>query len=291
MFSHILLAIDTPEGMANAARLAIDLAARLGATLSVLHVVTDDVAVPAVSAEARATAPPNIEFDALRDMARASGVACGCERVSDGTPARAIDAYAVANGCDLIVLGTHERGGLKRAILGSQVDKLLRRSHVPVLVCPQQGDFAIHRVLVLVDDSDASRHAVDVCMELASILGSHVYALLVLSPLPSVNLLADYLQGNIHFRHLTGRAERLLEGIRAQAKSAGVAVSTEYTFDRRPDTVVTARACTHRCDLVVLPRHGHAPHHTLFHDLTELCAMAAETPVLVCPQPVDQPVA
>ena len=290
MFSHILLAIDAFEASTNAIRIAIDLAARLGAKLSVLHVVVRTPTATHAPAGGTAGKEQVVEFDALRTMADARGVDCACTRVSDATPARAIDAYATANGCDLVVIGTHGRGGLKRMILGSQADKLLRLSRIPVLVCPQRGELATHHILVLVDESDASHYAVDVCMDLATLLGSHVYALCVISPLPSVNLLADYLEGNIHFKHLTADAERLLEGIRRQAKASGVAVSTEYTFDRRPDTVVTARACTHSCDLVVLPRHGRAPHHTLFHDLTEICAMTAETPVLVCPQPVDQPV-
>ena len=257
MFSHILLAIDAFEASTNAIRIAIDLAARLGAKLSVLHVVVRTPTATHAPAGGTAGKEQVVEFDALRTMADARGVDCACTRVSDATPARAIDAYATANGCDLVVIGTHGRGGLKRMILGSQADKLLRLSRIPVLVCPQRGELATHHILVLVDESDASHYAVDVCMDLATLLGSHVYALCVISPLPSVNLLADYLEGNIHFKHLTADAERLLEGIRRQAKASGVAVSTEYTFDRRPDTVVTARACTHSCDLVVPVSYTH----------------------------------
>lgn len=84
------------------------------------------------------------------------------------------------------------------------------------------------RILVLVDGSDASDRATQLCMDTAATLGSHVYPLSVISPLPSVNLLADYIEGNIRFTRVTSRAQALLDAAKRAAHEAGVEVSTEY---------------------------------------------------------------
>jgi nucleotide-binding universal stress UspA family protein len=49
----------------------------------------------------------------------------------------AIEAVAEEIGADLIVIGSHGRSGLDRALLGSVADRVLRRSTVPVLVVPK----------------------------------------------------------------------------------------------------------------------------------------------------------
>jgi nucleotide-binding universal stress UspA family protein len=48
--------------------------------------------------------------------------------------ADAIVAQAQESGCDLIVIGTHGRRGLSRALLGSDAERVLRHSTVPVLL-------------------------------------------------------------------------------------------------------------------------------------------------------------
>jgi nucleotide-binding universal stress UspA family protein len=50
------------------------------------------------------------------------------------SPAVAITDAAIDLGCDLIVMGSHGRSGIKKLILGSQADKALQLSKVPVLV-------------------------------------------------------------------------------------------------------------------------------------------------------------
>lgn len=55
-------------------------------------------------------------------------------------PATAILHYADRNPIDLIALATHGRGGLKRALLGSVADKVVRGAHVPVLLVRAADD-------------------------------------------------------------------------------------------------------------------------------------------------------
>ncbi|MCL9816217.1 universal stress protein [Natronocalculus amylovorans] len=53
--------------------------------------------------------------------------------VVDGAPSKQIVKYAEREGCDLIVMGTHGRGGIDRLLLGSVAEKVVRGSNIPVL--------------------------------------------------------------------------------------------------------------------------------------------------------------
>jgi nucleotide-binding universal stress UspA family protein len=53
-------------------------------------------------------------------------------------PADGIVEYAHAHAVDIIAMASHGRSGLRRILLGSTAQAVLRRSHVPVLVFPMQ---------------------------------------------------------------------------------------------------------------------------------------------------------
>jgi nucleotide-binding universal stress UspA family protein len=59
--------------------------------------------------------------------------------VAFGRPADEIIDYAEREGVDLIVMSTHGRSGLTRWILGSVADKVLRGSHLPILLVRPPG--------------------------------------------------------------------------------------------------------------------------------------------------------
>lgn len=71
--------------------------------------------------------------DAGRDLAAEHGVEATVEIVS-GQPWRRIVEVAGESDCDLIVMGTHGRTGVERALLGSVAENVVRQAPVPVLV-------------------------------------------------------------------------------------------------------------------------------------------------------------
>jgi len=121
--------------------MASELARRLNARLTVLHVIYE--APPMVAAETTLIGP----LDSIEDRNRAArreldvflewltdggGLVCdGVVRF--GEPSREIVAYAEEAACDVVVVGTHGRRGLSRWLLGSVAEKVVRNSHVPVL--------------------------------------------------------------------------------------------------------------------------------------------------------------
>ena len=137
--SHILCPVDFSGLSAEAMRYAADLSRRLGARLTVLYANTfsappyftkgklDDLEQQFRSSFQEAEA-------ALRDFVGKEGVGGRADLlVVEGLPVDAIHKAALETNADLIVMGTHGRGGLKRLMLGSVTDRVLRESEVPVL--------------------------------------------------------------------------------------------------------------------------------------------------------------
>ena len=66
--------------------------------------------------------------------AAAVGVACETRHIRDKAPAEGIMETAQLEDCDLIVMASHGRRGLRKMMLGSQTAEVLTHSKTPVLV-------------------------------------------------------------------------------------------------------------------------------------------------------------
>jgi nucleotide-binding universal stress UspA family protein len=178
---NLLVARDFSSVSDRALRQGLDLAARTGATLHVLHadVLHDGDGNPP---------PPDDGIDALRaerkDSCSVPAVALDAVSVvtaarRDVAPAPAILGYAADEGIDLIALGTHGRRGPSRILLGSVAEEVVRRADVPVLtVRGEEEDAAplapLDRILVPVDFSDHAREALRTAAEWADLYDADV---------------------------------------------------------------------------------------------------------------------
>jgi nucleotide-binding universal stress UspA family protein len=79
---------------------------------------------------------------------------------SKGPPAREIVLKARANRCDLIAMMTHGRKGLRRAVLGSVAEEVLRTSSVPVLLARHGAIRSPWRIVVAALDGSANAERV-----------------------------------------------------------------------------------------------------------------------------------
>lgn len=139
-FSKILVPVDFLAHSAEAVRHAMDLAVQHSAEVILLYAyepgeypaTPGDVIYNAdqllhMSTQVRA------RLDAVRRNADPLGRCRITTRVAQGTPARVIVEAATQESVDLIVLGTHGRTGVGRAVLGSVAEQVMRRAHCPVL--------------------------------------------------------------------------------------------------------------------------------------------------------------
>lgn len=144
MYKRILVPIDGSEAGHCGLREAIALATDQKATLHLLHVTSD---YPVIDDIARIAAFEKKYHDSLHQYGRdllddaKALAASACIEVETvllnlrtGRVADAIVEEAKKAGCELIVLGTHGRRGISRAVLGSDAEKVVQQSPVPVLL-------------------------------------------------------------------------------------------------------------------------------------------------------------
>jgi nucleotide-binding universal stress UspA family protein len=81
-----------------------------------------------------------------RRALEAAGVTSVETRIVEGVPGPELVAIAQAEGCDVVVMATHGRSGLRRAVLGSVADHVIRHLHgIPVLLLHPEGEDAEER--------------------------------------------------------------------------------------------------------------------------------------------------
>ena len=145
MYQKILVATDGSTLSKKAVTSAIELAALAGASLVVLKVVPRypqsyfeggmALQVAEVSrVEKQWADSAQAIVDAVQKVAEAKGVKAKGVTVKSDLVSDAIIATAKKNKCDLIVMASHGRRGIKRLLLGSETQQVLTHSHVPVLV-------------------------------------------------------------------------------------------------------------------------------------------------------------
>ncbi len=135
---HILVPHDFSETAQTALSYAMELAAKLQARLTVLHAYE----LPSYGyPEGLAMTPEVVEniqrsselgLEAVVAKARQSGIAVA-QVLRQGPAWSEIDAVAKESRVDLIVMGTHGRQGISRALLGSIAEKVVRTAPCPVL--------------------------------------------------------------------------------------------------------------------------------------------------------------
>lgn len=138
--SHLLVAVDFNEISEHALERALDLAASLQARVTAIHVyslpslrVGDSDFIPSADEAARVTADAENRLDALVAKHRREGVEITRLLRTGRPPAEEICASAREIGADLVVVGTHGRGAIGRALLGSVALDVLREATVPVM--------------------------------------------------------------------------------------------------------------------------------------------------------------
>lgn len=138
-FKHILVATDFGESSEQAVLLAVDLADRFGATITLLHVYEvpeyvyfNDIQprIEGWIAPIRAAASKRLEEALAKIRGRIPGTT---SLLLQGRPGDEIVKAIGEAHPDLVVLGTHGRRGLEHVFLGSVAEKVVRMASTPVL--------------------------------------------------------------------------------------------------------------------------------------------------------------
>ncbi len=210
------------------------------------------------------------------------GVTFRCAQLRSISAAGAILEYAAEHNIDLIALGTHGRRGLRRLLLGSVAEEVVRLAPCPVLTVPERAEASspgqVRRILVPVDFSENARLALTSASQLAGLYGARLEVLHVVDqvvypdfypPLvPPVGVAGDELR-----ERSEARLKELLAGVpHPDAKT--------HVGSGRASPEIVRFADELPADLIVIASHGLTGfRHMLLGSVTEQVVRSAPCPV------------
>jgi nucleotide-binding universal stress UspA family protein len=142
MYQRILIPTDGSDITSRAVQAGIGLAKAIGASVQALAVKEP---FPYSAISEMQPEPPQEFYDAqeriaaarlksVQDACAAAGVACDAQSVEAVHPWEAIIEHAGRVNTDLVVMASHGRRGVSALLLGSETQKVLTHSTLPVLV-------------------------------------------------------------------------------------------------------------------------------------------------------------
>ena len=145
MYKHLLVATDGSKLSAKAVAHAIALAQSAGGKLTAFYASPDYpapmyaegmITLPVTPKEYKAICAKqaDIVLNPILIKAEAAGLAFNSEHTITATPWEAILTAARKNKCDAIVMASHGRRGVSALLLGSETQKVLTHTKLPVIV-------------------------------------------------------------------------------------------------------------------------------------------------------------
>lgn len=143
MFTHILLPTDGSPPSEAAIQQGMKLAKEINAKVTGFHAMPEfhvftyktemlEDTKGQFARDSRAHAQQYL--DAIETAAKEAGVTCDTTYATNDHPYEAIIEAAEKNGCDLIMMASHGRRGAKGVLIGSETQKVLTHTKIPVLV-------------------------------------------------------------------------------------------------------------------------------------------------------------
>ena len=298
--TKILLATDGSREAELAARAAADLAQKTHSELHVVHTFGIDPIGPPVYPEA--TNLQSVEYQAeieegqriseqrAREVlaaevekVRSAGCTVTEEHLIEGRIAPGIIGLAEEIGAGLIVVGSRGRGGIRRALMGSVSDSVVRHAHCPVLVVredEQERDDLPGRILLAVDGSEEASAAARTAVELAERTDSELHLVHVGEVRPVFH--PERRGYHARYEELQEVARRLLEEQVEEVESAGGTISRAHLRMGRPDEEIVVLGEEIGASLIVTGSRGlGGMRRALMGSASDSIVRHAHCPVLV----------
>jgi nucleotide-binding universal stress UspA family protein len=255
----ILSPVDFSEHSRHALRWAAALASRFGGRLTVVSAVDPLLAEAARARLGRDLATQDIQ-PALREFAAATWTTAAPAppqlefKTAVGDTAGVILETAAAASADWIVIGTQGLGGLRKWLLGSTTERVLRRTTVPVLAVPNAAASAapepgvVAHVLAATDFGGSSLEAAKVAGQLARAFSARLTLLHVVEP---VTVLPQWM--SLAEESDESRLDSARTKLRALAQQVrGPQECDEVVALGRPEDVIGATASSSGAGLIVM---------------------------------------
>lgn len=187
--------------------------------------------------------------------------------VIEDLPVAAIIDWTAANGVDLIVMGTHGRGGFNRMLLGSVSERVLRETVIPLLlVRPETAHPESTRILCPVNSTPAAHRALDYAVSFASSIGGEVTLLHVVERTDD-----------------SAEERKTIEQWVSQAGTTAVRIETLVRHGNAAEQIITAAREAKAGMIILASQHRRFFDTTFIGSTTVRITRHAEAPVLVVP--------
>ena len=292
---RILVPTDFSPASVCALGFASELAGPFEAEIHLLHVRTM-VDNPVVSPEdlnevERILAMSDAETQkTLEKSATGIDAPTHCHVKRGIAPAEAILDAVSEYHCDLVVMGTTGRRGLKNLLVGSVAKEVVHRSPVPVLTTRAATGraFPPKKILVAYDSSEDSLQAVLLAAEWAQLLPAEVTLLHAIAPVTYPSFYAHYTVDGKYLDQISTQCHEALAEV-AKEHLRTVTHETAVIHNQAAEGI-TEFALSHGFDLVVLATRGLSGiARTLFGSVAERVTHISEAPVLTVRKPPQAP--
>lgn len=196
--------------------------------------------------------------------------------------AGAILDYATENEIDLVVMGTHGRRGLRRLLLGSVAEEVVRLAPCPVLTVPERDERGspanIERIVVPVDFSEHAKLALAYALELGEAYDAHLHLLHVVDEVIYPDFYPPVIpSGSSITEELRDQSLERMKMLLSEFAGAEAAV---HVRAGRAAPEIADFANDQKADLIVIASHGLTGiSHVLLGSVTEQLIRRAPCPV------------
>jgi nucleotide-binding universal stress UspA family protein len=292
----VLATTDFSASSQVGVRRAVALAKKLDAAIELVHVVEPVVRFAAGENILLALDDSAVIKQAEKDLAKLAQRQSKPDfavksTVKIGKPFHEIAKLARDRQADLIVIATRGRTGLKRVLLGSTAERVVRHAPCPVLTVPSQtlserangsSAFRLKKIVVPIDFSETSAQALPYAAALAGQFDAEIILLHVIEPL-LIPAGLGYMPSDI--RDTDRNSEQI-------AKTNLHQVSEEFFGESACARIMVRTGVSHReittaakdlgADLIVLTTHGYTGlKHVLLGSTAERVVRHADCPVMV----------
>ncbi len=295
ILQKILATTDFSNESQAGVRYAVALAEKLKASVTLLHVIEPPSRMSGMESVILAR-----EDSEMVDLARTQlttlakrevkGDVAVTASVRTGKAFHEINTAAREGTADLIVIATHGYSGVKRVLLGSTAERVVRHAPCPVLTVPAREQpkrsgktppFKLKKILVPIDFSTLSKDALPYAVVLAGHFGAEIILVHTVEKFPM-----DYLLGrelaNQTFVPLMKEAETNLERFAEELDQATGVKATAVVREGRPFEEICDAAKDGDADMIVLTTHGYTGlKHVWLGSTAERVVRHALCPVLV----------
>lgn len=301
----ILLATDGSEEATLAAQIAAEMVDKIGSELHIVHVrpriaphYPGYYVGPEVVENAQQREQEQLDRQAQRlldtqvERVRAAGGSVAQAHLRIGRSAEEIVALAEELGADLIVIGSRGRRGIRRALMGSVSDSIVRHAHCSVLVVRKEQREEVMsvfpaKILLATDGSEEATLAARAAIDIADETGSELH---VVHVGPSADytgtgepLVTDiFAESKEELEKINENLQRLLDAQVKQIRAARGTVEQAHLKTGRPDEEIVGLAEEIGAYLIVVGSRGLSPiKRALMGSVSDSVVRYAHCPVLV----------